>query len=104
MLHLWQLLHLVCMFAIFSSRCEDEFMRSVAVILDREPDLFPAANVNARRLEELLVPVLTHPHFDNAGGLSWIARFPRRKVAVIVALVRQSRHRRNDKGCDRARG
>ena len=74
-LHLWQFLHLVSVFAIFRSRRKDKFMGSAAVVLQSEPDLFPAAYFNARRLKKLLVPFLTHPHFDNAGRLLWIARF-----------------------------
>jgi glyoxylase-like metal-dependent hydrolase (beta-lactamase superfamily II) len=78
-------------------------MGSAAVVLQREPDLFPAAYFNARRLKELLVPFLTHPHFDNAGGLLWIARLAGGKSAMVVALVRQSRHWNNDHGYGRAR-
>src|SRR5882672_4377932 len=73
MFHVWKLLHFIGVFAILRSGSEGEFMRPGAFILKREVDLLSAAHLDARRLEELLVPVLAHCNFYNARGLFWIA-------------------------------
>src|SRR5262249_16041585 len=83
-LHVWILFHHFPVLAIFSYRSEDELVILLAIVLQDETDLFPAAYLNARGLVTDLPTSLEHLDLDDARGLLGITRLARRKMSVIL--------------------